>query len=444
MNGGMGGMGMMPQQQQQQPGPYGAMGGMNPMGGPQQQMGTAAMGGGYVGHQPPPPQPYAQMGQHQPGPPGGMMQQPGMMMGQQPGMMMGQPQPGMMMGQQPQPGAMMPQAQPQYHHAAPPQSVVARPPSSGGMGMAAVSAAAVPRPQSEWTEHKAPSGIPYFYNGRTGESTYQRPPALQSGAPQAAPPPAKRWNVYTDESSGRRYYSDGTTVTWVRPPELGPETAEAGGGAAPAAAASPSPKRPAGDAADGQRKKKKISLSLYSSRAEAIAAFKGLLLAKDVAPTTKWNDVVRMCSDDARWEACTTAGERKQALAEYQTRRANELRDVKRQERARAKEAYQKMLNDLLGAAEGKDGKDGKAAGAKFVPGSSRFGDVRDSLSKDDRFHAVDDEETREELYYEFVEELRKREERARRGRIREARENFVAFLRSKEGDGKLTFASTW
>merc|ERR1712238_213160 len=114
--------------------------------------------------------------------------------------------------------------------------------------------------------------------------------------------------------------------------------------------------------------------------------FKGLLLAKDVSPTSKWNDVIKTCSSDSRCEACSTLGERKQALAEYQTKRANELREEKRQEK----------------------------------------------------------ESMREELFHDFVEEARKREERLRRGRRRDAKNNFIAFLKYREDGGGLTFASTW
>lgn len=181
-----------------------------------------------------------------------------------------------------------------------------------------------------------------------------------------------------------------------------------------------------------KRSDKKEELSLYASKAEAIAAFKGLLLAKDIAPTTKWNDVLRICQDDVRWEACSTVGERKQGLAEYQTKRANELRDVKRQEKVRAKEAYQRLLTDVLPTSK------------SFTPGTSRFMDVRDSLSKDDRFYAVEDETTREELFYEWVEELRKKEERSKRNKKREAKEGCIKYLKGKEEESKLSFASTW
>mmetsp|Transcript_21102 Transcript_21102/g.43329 ORF Transcript_21102/g.43329 Transcript_21102/m.43329 type:complete len:897 (+) Transcript_21102:208-2898(+) len=310
-----------------------------------------------------------------------------------------------------------------------------------------------------WTEHMAPTGIPYYYNTVTGVSTYDRPATLPAtsaianstnngnGPPKTTSPTDSTkliWHTYTDESTGKKYYSDGVTTTWTRPPELPPEEDSSKTSTA-ATSANGSHKRTSAtvdeenDESSKPRKPKKKKLSNdpssstpYNSKTEAIAAFKGLLLAKDIAPTTKWNDVVRICADDARWEACTTLGERKQALAEYQTKRANELRDVKRQEKVRAKEAYQRLLNDMLPTAKG------------FTPGTSRFMDVRDSLAKDDRFYAVDDETAREELFYDFVEELRKREERTKRNKKREAKEAFLAFLKVREEDGKLTFASTW
>ncbi len=189
---------------------------------------------------------------------------------------------------------------------------------------------------------------------------------------------------------------------------------------------------------DDRRPKKKKSdrggdaISLYANKAEAVAAFKGLLLAKDIAPSTKWADVVRVCSDDPRWDACSTMGERKQALAEYQTKRANELKDVKRQEKVRAREAYHRLLTDVLPSSK------------TFTPGTSRFIDVRDSLSKDDRFYAVEDETIREELFYEWVEELRKKQERSKHNKKREAKDGCLKYLKGKEEEGKLTFASTW
>lgn len=276
----------------------------------------------------------------------------------------------------------------------------------------------------------------YFYNSVTKVSTYDRPASLPASSPAPASVPAskeakeakaKKWQTYTDEATGKKYYSDGKTTTWNRPPELPPLEEAAEKKTAKRASSSETP-----------RKKKRTAVSAtteespYTSKAEATAAFKGLLLLKDIAPTTKWSDVLRICQEDARWNALATSGERKQALAEYQTKRANELRDVKRQEKTRAREAFSALLTEKL------------PKSSKFKPGSSRFMDVRDTLSKDDRFYAVEDETSREELFYDWVEELRKRDERGKRSKRREAKENCLKFFKGKEDEGKLTFASTW
>jgi len=293
-----------------------------------------------------------------------------------------------------------------------------------------------------WTEYRSPQGIPYYFNTITNVSTYERPaslpgaavPAAAAGTATSSPtgasaPATSSWQTYTDPNTGKKYYSNGVTVTWTRPVELGPDESTDN-------SAQESSKRSSVSETESTKKKRKKGEKddecLYANKAEAVAAFKGLLLAKDIAPTTKWTDVVRICAEDARWQACNTIGERKQALAEYQTKRANELRDVKRQEKVRAKEAYQRLLTDILPTVK------------TFSPGSSRFMDVRDFLSKDDRFYAVDDETTREELFYEFVEEMRKREERNKRSKKREAKDTYLSFLKLKEEEGKLTFASTW
>lgn len=290
-----------------------------------------------------------------------------------------------------------------------------------------------------WTEHKSPTGVPYYYNTITKVSTYDRAVALggRSTSSTMTPPPpaaaaisASKWQTFTDENTGKKYYSDGVQTTWTRPAELSPEEDVP----PPSTKKKKSGETFEDDDRSSRPKKKKIGddVSLYSNKAEAVAASKGLLLTKDIAPSTKWADVVRICSDDTRWEACTTMGERKQALAEYQTKRANELNNIKRQEMVRAKEAYQRLLTDVLPASK------------TFVPGTSRFMDVRDLLSKDDRFYAVEDEITREESFFEWVEELRKKEERTKHNKKREAKEGCIKYLKGKEEEGKLTFASTW
>merc|ERR1719162_475914 len=94
---------------------------------------------------------------------------------------------------------------------------------------------------------------------------------------------------------------------------------------------------------DGGKDKTLVKADFFASKDEAISAFRGLLLAKDVSPTLKWNEVVKACDSDSRWDALEeilSVGERKQALAEYQTKRTNEIRRKEREERVRAKEEF--------------------------------------------------------------------------------------------------------
>lgn len=149
----------------------------------------------------------------------------------------------------------------------------------------------------------------------------------------------------------------------------------------------------------------------------------------------KWNDVVKLCSSDPPWDAFAdvlSVGERKQTLAEYQTKRANHLKNTERQEKARAKDSFRQLLADTLPLVAG------------FSARSSRFVDVRDAVNQDVRFQLVASEATRESLFVEFCEELKKREDRKKQNRMRESKDAFLAFLKEKKEEGLLSFASTY
>lgn len=278
-----------------------------------------------------------------------------------------------------------------------------------------------------WTEGIAPNLMKYYYNSILQESTYTMPPVLilkaQHESNVATPAQAatqNAWIEYSDPNTGKTYYSNGVSTTWEKPDGFGI-----------------SDESRSKDDDEPPTKKKKLSAkkeTSFGSKSEAQAAFKGLLLAKAVTPTNKWNEVVKMCSTDSRWDACEilSLGERKQALAEYQTKRSNELKNQEREERKRAKDAFVDLLTETLPLV------------ATFNALTTRLGDMRDSLSKDDRFYAVEDEGTRESLFLEFCEEVRKRDERKKRNKKREMKEAFLAVLKDHEEKGNLTFASTW
>ncbi|GAX09921.1 pre-mRNA-processing factor 40 [Fistulifera solaris] len=286
---------------------------------------------------------------------------------------------------------------------------------------------------SVWSEFTSPAGVKYYYNSVTKQSTYEKPagfvsPQLTSTTPQQATTNASEWKEYTDNATGRKYYSDGVTTTWERPASLSKPTFPLSTDKAGSSSSS----------SDPPNKRLKFTTrpkNEFGSKEEAIAAFKGFLIAKDVSPTIKWSELTKLYSSDPRWMICEDAlatGERKQALAEYQTKRANELRQMERQEKIRAREAFMELLTDFLPKLKA------------LSSWKTSFTDIRDSLSRDDRFHAVADESTRESLFLDFCEEIRKREERKKLDRRRQAKENFIAFLSEKQEGGYLSFASTW
>jgi len=292
--------------------------------------------------------------------------------------------------------------------------------------------------EQAWTEHTAPHGPKYYYNSLSKESTYEKPKSkslLQH--PKLAPAAQERpWAEYVDAATGKAYYSNGISTSWeapaasLKPPHV---TATAAAATTATATTTATSKEQREEVVERPRKKKRETI--FTSKEEAVAAFKGLLLAKDVSPKMKWTDVSKLLSPNPRWEACEdvlSAGERKQALAEYQTKRANELRTIERQERIRTRDAFLQLLSGVL------------PGRGDFSVWSTRFADVRDYLSKDDRFHAVADEATRESLFLDFCEEFRKLDERKKRNKKRDAKEAFITFLKEMEEDGKLTFASTW
>mmetsp|Transcript_24319 Transcript_24319/g.67324 ORF Transcript_24319/g.67324 Transcript_24319/m.67324 type:complete len:856 (-) Transcript_24319:222-2789(-) len=303
-----------------------------------------------------------------------------------------------------------------------------------------------------WKEYTAPGGIKYYYNELSKESTYEKPDALKklgqtngtsstTEALTASSSLKSIWHEHEDASTGRKYYSDGVTTTWEKPDGfVSPETIVAN--------TSSGLKREEQISHEGPTSKKKkrshvmasvtsgdgANVDTFASKKEAVKAFKGLLLDKGTTPTLKWNEVMKLCESDSRWdsfEEVLSMGERRQALAEYQTKRSNEIRNEQRQERIRAKKLFGELLADILPSVPG------------FSARTSRFAEVRDALSKDDRFFAVEEEEDRETLFFDFCDDFKKRDERNKRNKKREIQKSFVSFLEEKTEKGALRFTST-
>lgn len=275
---------------------------------------------------------------------------------------------------------------------------------------------------TNWSVHKAPTGVDYYYNSVTRLSTYRRPSCLgvESNNSSRGDNSSLKWTKHVDPKSGKTYYFNGVSTTWNNPFDFEDRALLKN----ESDIQSPTKKR--------KTEKNDDIHFTYNNKEEAVAVFKCLLLEKGIIPNLKWNEVQKMCCVDRRWQALKTIGERKQALAEYQTKRANDLKEEKRQERIRAKDGFMQMLTEKLPSIASFNGKE------------TRFEDIRDHLVRDERFGSVDQERDREDFYEEFISEVRKRDERKRDGLKRQEKASFVSFLEDREKMGALSYSSTW
>lgn len=64
--------------------------------------------------------------------------------------------------------------------------------------------------------------------------------------------------------------------------------------------------------------KEEVALPEYATAADAMAAFKNLLLENEISSSMNFKSVQDVVGRDVRWHALRTVGEKKQALTEYQ------------------------------------------------------------------------------------------------------------------------------
>ena len=277
---------------------------------------------------------------------------------------------------------------------------------------------------------------------------------VQDGASAVTAPSGlaveRAWGEYTDPTTGNTYYSNGVTSQWTKPETM-----------IQAERLSEDNKDDSeGDNADLEpaRKVRKTlgdsqRIPEFATEEEALDTFNKLLADRDVTPGQKWSEVVKLFTTGSGgggsgesvaviWEGCQnalTTGERKQALAEYQTKLANDIRTKERQGRQRSKEAYLQLLSDVLPTVSSSNSNSGSASSSSNY---LCFQDVQGILHKDERFHAIDDDATREALFVEFWEEYRKREERRKHNEKRDEQHAFIDVLKVLADSGVLTCAS--
>jgi hypothetical protein len=166
---------------------------------------------------------------------------------------------------------------------------------------------------------------------------------------------------------------------------------------------------------------------VFASLAEATTAFKTLLFDKDISAILKFKDVQDMCQDEPRWNALKTVGERKQALAEYQTHRMKLDREEQKAKSRKNRDAFFLLLAETT-----------------QIDSRMRYRDCVNLISGDSRYLAIEDNRQREDYFREFVDELEKKEKLDLAKAKTEATSRFESLLKQLHAEGKITRKSLW
>ena len=290
-----------------------------------------------------------------------------------------------------------------------------------------------------WSEH-VHEGRQYWFNRINGTSTFDKPLVLKTPEERSIPPCP--WKEYST-TEGKKYYSNGTESLWEAPEEfrLWKERMDALN-KKPVVAPPPPPsialassKSMGGEVSTTEPKrsvsKKHVEVEaepeiVYGSREEAVAAFTAMLQDSGVTSSMKMKDVQDACEKDRRWNALK-GGDKKQCLAEYQTKK---LKLEKEAAKAKSKRNRDNFLQLLAEHVE--------------IDARTRWRDAVELLQGDSRFKNLDDPREREDVFDDFVQELEKKDKEDRLRQRDAALVHLDTLLGNLKAAGKVNHRSTW
>lgn len=288
---------------------------------------------------------------------------------------------------------------------------------------------------SAWSEHIAENDQrKYWYNKITQTSTFDKPACLKTPEERSIPPCP--WKEYAT-AEGKKYYHNGTETVWDMPEEyrIWSERVEAASkkrrvvvveADAAAVAKGKQQKRASReeDAAAAAANEPEI---IYANREEAVDAFKSLLTDRGIPSAMKFKEVQEICQADKRWNALKSAGDRKQNLAEYQTKKAKIEKDEKRDKSKKLRDAFLLMLAENT-----------------QIDANTRWRTAQTFLSSDNRYKAIEDDIEREDIFREFSQELGKKEKEDASKARKEAVIKFAQYLEELCVEGKINRRTVW
>jgi len=265
---------------------------------------------------------------------------------------------------------------------------------------------------SQWTEHQHSDGRRYFYNKATKQSSWDKPEALKSVEEKMN---TTSWKEYKT-ADGRDYFYNPTTKAsvWEMPIEL-----KRLRGLVKEAEESEDEAPPKGGRKESEEKEEPE----YATQEDRRNAFRELLEEKNVKSTVKWEEALKTIQDDRRLNALNTAGERKQAFAEYITQRKKKDKDEERQKKVRAKDDFLDALKSW-----------------EALKLTSRYKDAAEEFFEKDWWKLIEEDE-RDELFQDFMDEHEKKSKEDRRKKRKEYVEQINLMYDKEES---ITVSSRW
>jgi len=182
---------------------------------------------------------------------------------------------------------------------------------------------------------------------------------------------------------------------------------------------------------DTVKKRKAKKDPIYTTKEEAVNAFKSLLSDKGVGEDDQWKPTLSRIISDQRYRALKTLSERKKVFKQYKEELGERMVTEKRSKDRSAREGFMELL------AETKD----------LKPGMS-YHALCPYIEKDERFKAVAEESDRAEYLHRYQQQEAKRlkEEEAKRDELKQKkyREEVDALKQALKDDTDITHATDY
>ena len=258
---------------------------------------------------------------------------------------------------------------------------------------------------SDWAVHDSADGRKYYYNSKTGKSTWEKPECLKDDKEKMN---TTQWKEFKT-SDGRTYFYNGITKqsVWTEPEEVkkAREAREANGDI-------PMEAEP----------------DSYDTREEKRDAFWRMLTQNGFTHRSSWAEVSKKPSviSDKRFNLFPTGGERKQIFTEFQTMDKKRQKDKEREKRQEATNALTAVLKD-----RSKTG---------ILKANYSLMDFFKDCGEEDWWSNIDDND-RDDAFQDFMEDWHRKDRDDRRSGRKECARDMRRFLDEHD---KIDFTTKW